>query len=246
MIQDLHSHTYYSFCGHDTPEAIVEAAIAGGIDILGICDHNYGVALQHRTTVFPDQERRARHYQRAINTYLDHISLIKAKYQDQIRVLCGLEISTLNAPNRDIPDAIDLSRFDYCLIESLGDADSFMDDLFTFAERCGCAKTGIAHTDLFAYLEKTNQDPYAYLTKMAERNIFWELNVNFDSTHHYRRHQYVLDFFTDPSQQELVRNSGIELSIGFDGHRVEDYRPDIIKEYCQKAKELAIPLVFLD
>ncbi len=29
MIQDLHSHTYYSFCGRDTPESIVEAAIAG-------------------------------------------------------------------------------------------------------------------------------------------------------------------------------------------------------------------------
>ena len=29
MIQDLHSHTYYSFCGKDSPSAIVEAAIDG-------------------------------------------------------------------------------------------------------------------------------------------------------------------------------------------------------------------------
>ena len=29
MIQDLHSHTYYSFCGGDKPEDIVEAAMAG-------------------------------------------------------------------------------------------------------------------------------------------------------------------------------------------------------------------------
>ena len=43
MIQDLHSHTYYSFCGKDTPEAIVEAAIAGGIEVFGISDHNYGI-----------------------------------------------------------------------------------------------------------------------------------------------------------------------------------------------------------
>ncbi len=43
MIQDLHAHTYYSFCGKDRPEAVVEAAIAGGIELLGICDHNYGV-----------------------------------------------------------------------------------------------------------------------------------------------------------------------------------------------------------
>lgn len=43
MIQDLHSHTYYSFCGKDTPEAIVEAAIAGGIELFGISDHSQGV-----------------------------------------------------------------------------------------------------------------------------------------------------------------------------------------------------------
>ena len=39
MIQDLHSHTYYSFCGADTPEEVVEAAIVGGIEVLGITDH---------------------------------------------------------------------------------------------------------------------------------------------------------------------------------------------------------------
>ena len=38
MIQDLHSHTYYSFCGADTPEAVVEAAIQGGIEMIGITD----------------------------------------------------------------------------------------------------------------------------------------------------------------------------------------------------------------
>jgi predicted metal-dependent phosphoesterase TrpH len=28
MIQDLHSHTYYSFCGKDDPTDVIEAAIA--------------------------------------------------------------------------------------------------------------------------------------------------------------------------------------------------------------------------
>ena len=28
MIQDLHSHTYYSFCGENTPESILDAVIA--------------------------------------------------------------------------------------------------------------------------------------------------------------------------------------------------------------------------
>ena len=36
MYQDLHSHTYYSFCGKDAPEAVVEAAIAGGLELFGL------------------------------------------------------------------------------------------------------------------------------------------------------------------------------------------------------------------
>ena len=28
MLQDLHSHTFYSFCGGDEPDAVVDAAIA--------------------------------------------------------------------------------------------------------------------------------------------------------------------------------------------------------------------------
>ena len=27
MIQDLHSHTYYSYCGKDSPEAVIKNAI---------------------------------------------------------------------------------------------------------------------------------------------------------------------------------------------------------------------------
>lgn len=45
MIQDLHSHTYYSFCGNDSPEKVIEVAIAGNIEMLGITDHNCGIGL---------------------------------------------------------------------------------------------------------------------------------------------------------------------------------------------------------
>ena len=43
MIQDIHSHTKYSFCAHDTPEKMIETAIKAGIEVYGICDHNYGI-----------------------------------------------------------------------------------------------------------------------------------------------------------------------------------------------------------
>ena len=44
MIQDLHSHTYYLFCGKDSPELVLETAINGGIQLLGITYHNHGIA----------------------------------------------------------------------------------------------------------------------------------------------------------------------------------------------------------
>ena len=45
MIQDIHSHTYYSYCGKDSPEDVIKNAIASGIDIVGISDHYYGIVM---------------------------------------------------------------------------------------------------------------------------------------------------------------------------------------------------------
>lgn len=246
MIEDLHSHTYYSFCGHDSPDAIIEAAIYGGINIFGICDHNYGIAQQRSTTIYNDSLRRVKDYQRSLNTYLDHIRQVASRYQDQIRILCGIEVATIYDHNRDLPDSVDLSKFDFCLLESIDSENTAANDIFAFAQRYSTKYTGIAHTDLFSYLERTNQDPFVFFSKMAKDNIFWEMNVNYDSTHHYRFHQYVHDFFQSEYQQEIIRKSGVMLSVGFDGHRVEDYRPDIIHDYCSRIQALDIPIVFLD
>lgn len=244
MIQDLHSHTYYSFCSHDPPTELVETAISAGIEILGICDHNYGIALQRSVNTYPDDERRRKDYQRSIIAYHDHIQLIANKYQDKIKVISGIEIATLSKSNWPIPDDIDISMFDYCLIESIDRSDSVAPDLFSFAKRCATKQVGVAHTDLFAYLEATGQDPLAYFTRMADSNIFWEINVNYDTTHHYRFHSYVLNFFQSEWQREIIRKSGVKLSVGFDSHKIQDYRPDVIHDYCRKISDFGIPLVF--
>ena len=77
MIQDLHSHTYYSFCGADKPEDVVEAAVAGGIELLGITDHHYGIGDQ-RTDVYLSQTPEIKNdYERTLVRYYDHINLIK-------------------------------------------------------------------------------------------------------------------------------------------------------------------------
>ena len=245
MIQDLHSHTYYSFCGSDKPEEIVEAAIAGGIELFGITDHNYGIGNGRGNVMNADKEHLLDHYEKMLIRYYDHINLIKEKYMDKIRILRGIEISTLNSSRYALPQTADVSFFDYCLVENLDQIDLSIaqGDLFAFAKRCGCP-VGIAHTDMFAFIEKIDEKPEDYFKCMAEEGIFWEMNVSYDSIHNYRQHAYMMEFFQNKEQQRIVRESGVRLSVGFDGHRVKDYLPDRVADYCKRISQMGIKLAF--
>ena len=246
MIQDLHSLTYYSFCGADTPEQVVEAAIAGGIELLGITDHNYGIGFGRTDIFFSAASDFSNGYQQMLARYFDHINLAREKYADKIQILRGIEVCTLNQGRFPLPEDADISFFDYCLIENLDHENSVTGgDLFTFAHRCGCP-VGVAHTDLFAYIDRLQQNPLSYFKKMAENNIFWEMNVNLDTIHKGHEHPYMLEFFKNEWQQQIIRQSGVALSIGFDGHRVYDYKPDRIKAYCEQLQNLGIRIAFSD
>lgn len=242
MIQDLHSHTYYSFCGKDAPTTVIETAIAGGIEMLGISDHSYGICMSRSELARESQKEKD--IQRAIDAYADHILLLKEKYASKIDIKCGIELFTVNQPHRLLPDSIDLSVFDYCLVENLDSPDTVCCDLFGFVKKHKCRNVGIAHTDLFGFLEQRGFDKLEYLTKMADSGIFWEMNVNYDSIHKYREHAYVKEFFEDPEMQDTVRRSGVRISVGFDGHKVEDYLPDRVHGACKRLSELKIPLMF--
>ena len=248
MIQDLHSHSYYSLCGKDNPEAIIKAAIDGGIEVFGITDHNNGIGFGNKEARAASPDVVSNTYNPyALRKYFDHLTLLKEKYAGKIKLLRGIELATnlLNPLKIVLPDNEDISYFDYCLIEHLSYEGSVTKgDLFKYAERCGCKYVGVAHTNLFAFIKSIGEDPLKYFKKMAERNIFWEMNVSYDSTHHYREHSYMLDFFNSKEQQDIIRESGVCLSIGFDGHMVEDYLPERIKEYCKKAEDLGLKLVF--
>ena len=245
MLQDLHSHTYYSFCGKDAPETIVEAAIRGGLSLFGICDHNYGIT-NGRIEIFQlPRDAVADDAGRTLRRYYDHINAVRERYRDRITVLRGIEICTIGEGRHPLPENADISYFDYCLIENLdaGERSHIDGDLFGYAEKLGC-KAGVAHTDLFAFIKARGEDPYTYFKKMAERGIFWEMNVSYDSIHHYREHAYMLHFFEDEEQQDIVRRSGVEISIGFDGHRTEDYAPERICNFCRRAEELGLRFAF--
>ena len=244
MIQDIHSHTYYSFCGGDRPEEVVEKAIAGGIELFGICDHNYGVGFGRPDLFATAATDISTSYGRNLVRYFDHINLIKEKYADKIKILRGIEIATLNDKRYPLPDGVDISFFDYCLIEHIDCGYSVSDgDLFSFAKRCGC-QAGVAHTDLFKHAESLGIKPLDYFKRMAEENIFWEMNVSYDSIHGYREHKYMLRFFESEAEQEIIRESGVKLSVGFDGHRCNEYLPDRVKDYCGRIEKMGIPMIF--
>ena len=249
MIQDLHSHTYYSFCGKDSPETIVEAAIAGGIEVIGISDHAHGVGFAHKDAYkAPTDIVPIAYKNKTLQRYLEHITLIRDKYADKIRVMRGIEVSTEGLREKTIlPDDADISGFDYCLIEHLDSPTSVTGgDLFAYAKRCGCPYVGVAHTDLFAHIQKLGEDPLSYFKRMAAENIFWEMNVSYDSIHKYIEHEYMLRFFEDAAQQAIVRESGVRVSIGFDGHRIEDYLPQRVAQYAKKLSAMQIRMPFED
>ena len=204
---DLHSHSYYSGCGRDDPRVIIEAAISGGITHFGISDHNYGVG-----------ERK--------EEYIKEIKALKDEYKDRITVLCGIEISTL--PDKCPPENERYSELDYCLIEEADYDNSVVEDIVEYGTRFACP-AGIAHTDLFTYCEKKGLDPLKLFTRMAEAGMFWEMNVSYDSIHRYHEHEYVKEFMRNEEQQRIIKESGVRVTVGFDGHRVEDYLPERVK-----------------
>ncbi|HJJ31785.1 MAG TPA: hypothetical protein O0X97_06025 [Methanocorpusculum sp.] len=235
MIQDIHAHTYYSNCGRDKPEDVLEAVISGGVTQFGFCDHNYGItSLREKTGC-----------SRALGIYRDHMALLQEKYVGRLRLFSGIELAT-NSPLTCLPEGTTLERFDYCLIEHIDTPTPCASDLFSYAESLRCPRVGIAHTDLPGWLEAAGQDLSGYFRRMAEHGIFWEMNVNFDSIHGFREHPYVARFFADERLQGTVRESGLCLSVGFDGHRLEDYRPERVADCCARIEELGIPLVFAE
>ncbi len=244
MIQDLHSHTYYSFCGADKPEILIETAIKGGIELFGITDHNYGIGFGREDIFGSEANDYWDHYGRNTVRYFDHINLLKEKYEDKIKILRGIEVATLRERRYALPNGADISFFDYCLVENLDHPNTITEgDIFSFAKRCGCY-VGVAHTDLFAHAERLKIKPLDYFKRMADENIFWEMNVSYDSIHKYREHEYMLRFFSNEAEQEIIRESGVRLSVGFDGHRCREYLPERVREYCGRIEAMGIKKAF--
>ncbi len=200
---DIHTHSHYSFCGKDELEDLLEKAIEQGISLLGISDHNYGIG-----------KRKAE--------YLRVVRGLAEEYKNRIKLICGIEIATI-PEHFDIKDASEIKDYDFCLIEHITHENSIVGkDLFEFCKGLGI-RCGIAHTDMFEYCDIYGFEYEKFFAKMAENNIFWEMNVSYDSIHKYNEHKYVFDFMTDKAKMEIIKNAGVVISIGSDSHRCEEY-----------------------
>lgn len=193
--------------------------------------------------VYESDEEKAGMHNNALNRYYEHIKTLAEKYKDYIEVWCGVEITTLDLGYTLLPDGVDVSFFDFCLIENFQFEETTVDDVLGFAARCGCKKTGFAHMDLPAYIAAKGFEFDVFLNEMKKQNIFWEINMNRDSVHRFKEHEYVNAFFDNDSIVDTIKKSGIKLSVGFDGHRLEDYDADRVIAACRKIDELSIPMI---
>lgn len=212
MTVDLHNHTIFSYDGSNTPEEIIENAIAHGIDVIGITDHQFSIGEKN------------------LPVYYEHIKHCQLKYAHKIRVLCGLEIGTRPAPPESLPMATRM--FDYLLFESLDDERAM--DFYAFLEwrRQFTCKVGLAHTDIFKLGERYGVDIFKIL---KENDIFWELNTSGNYLYYY-------DFLTNRDKQRAVKKSGIPVSVGSDTHFIHEYRPKQIIRANTLLRDLGIPL----
>ena len=167
-----------------------------------------------------------------ISYYIQKVKECKRKYKDKIKVLCGLEIGTRPKPDDLILSSI--KDLDYCLFECL-DSDTAM-DFFEFLEWVNLFKMpkGFAHTDIFYLGEKYGVD---IIKIMKEKDIFWEINTSGNYNYYY-------DFITNPKKQEIIRKSGITLSIGSDTHWIKDLNVKKLISCQALLQNLGNPIIF--
>ena len=213
-LTDLHNHTTFSYDGSNSCEEIIENAISKGIDVVGICDHQFSLGNK-------------------LGIYIDKVNECKEKYKNYIDVRCGLEIGCRPAPHDLIkPDRLPL---DYCLFESLDSPENAL-DFFEFLEWSRFFKIpkGFAHTDIFLLSKKYGID---ILKIMKENNYFWEINTSGNYNYYY-------DFITNSEKQKIISESGITVSIGSDTHWTVQYNISKIKSAHELINKLKNPIIF--
>ena len=158
-IFDLHNHTNFSYDGISGITSLVENAIANGVDVLGITDHEFSISDK-------------------IEEYISAVNKAKEQYKGKITLLLGIEIGTRPYPEKFNPEIT--RKFDYCLFESLDDSRAMDFNLFLAWRKNFHCPQGLAHTDIFKISRMYNIDIFSILKR---ESIFWE--INFSGNYNY-------------------------------------------------------------
>ncbi len=88
--------------------------------MFGITDHVCGIGYGSYEAYEYGEVPSNDEYQRRIDEYRNAIGALQEKYKAQIQILLGIEIAmTQFNPRSHLPNGIDVSEFDYCLLEHL-------------------------------------------------------------------------------------------------------------------------------
>ena len=245
---NLHTHTSFSD-GKNTPEEIVKAAIAYGMEAIGFSEHSYTpIDTSYCMSIDGTAQYRA------------EIERLKAVHKDQIRILCGLELDRFgSAPDVVYDYLIGSVHYvplggEYCVVD-LG-ADALMDavnrhcdgDIYRFvsayyetvaevADVTGCDIIG--HFDL---ITKYNEGGRLFdesnprylraatdaLDVLLKKDVIFEVNTG-AIARGYRKTPY-----PSPALLRYIAQKGGQITLNADAHR---------KEHLMYAFEDALHLV---
>ena len=206
---NYHNHTVFSD-GSFLPGVIVEAAVRGGMDAVGITDHCFSGGK-----LGPDNPAQ-------VEKYIGAVEDVRDRYDGRIRVAVGMEVVFgSNMADRGIPRDI-CSRLDFILFEYVGLYKGFgLDELVSIRKQFDC-RVGLAHTDIDIAFESLEREKLADI--LEEANIFIELcpslrnmRVMIDPDDRRKIHtappyRCSLDFY------RLLKGRGVGLTIGTDTH----------------------------
>jgi hypothetical protein len=201
MAHSLHNHTKGSD-GRFDARTIVEKAVEGKLDFVGISDH-YATT---RVRCIDD-----------LKGYIVDMRQLKKEFEDRMLVLAGVELDASHErTDFERLDYNSLNKLDYVLFEHVQDelwkgmpVWQFINVRKKFKVPCG-----LAHNDLGRNFGETRTD---YLAEVfVSDEIFIELNCG-------RRYSKMGKFYYELSES-LVRefaSKGVKLSLGCEGHREE-------------------------
>lgn len=236
VLSNLHTHT--SFCdGKDSPEEIVKAAIAFGMEAIGFSGHSYTpIDTSYCMTLDGTVQYRA------------EIDRLKSVYKDRIRILCGLELDRFGAPPDTVYDyligSVHYVPFDgeYCVVDMgedvLTDAvnrhcdgdfyrfiSAYYETVAEVADTTGCDIVG--HVDLITKYNEGGRlfdenDPRYLraatdaLDVLIKKDVIFEINTG-AIARGYRKTPY-----PSPALLRYIAQKGGQITLNADEHSKEN------------------------